>query len=87
MLLLAPRGIARPGNVRAIETAFRERAPDADELLRLRIGERAEKQCVDRGEENRVGADAEGERDDSEDREPGLAQQLAQSVAEVFHVD
>ena len=83
--MLAPRGIARPGNVRAIETAFRKRTPDAHELLRLRIGKRPEKECVNRGEKDGVGADAECERDDREDREPGLAEQLAQSVTEVIH--
>ena len=85
LLSIAPGGVTRPGNVRAIKAAFRERTPDADELFRLRIGKWTEEQGVDRGEQHRVRADPEGERDDRENGEPGLAQQLAKSVAEVFH--
>src|SRR5256885_5607817 len=86
LLLIAPGLKARPGNVRAIEAAFRERTPDADELFRIRVGERPEKERVDRGEEDRVCANAERERDDSDDSEPGLAKQLPKCVTNFFHV-
>src|SRR5204862_7393803 len=86
LLLIAPGLKARPGNVRAIEAAFRERTPDADKLFRMRVGERPEKERVDRGDEDRVRADAERERADGDDGEPGLAKQLPKCVTEFFHV-
>jgi hypothetical protein len=86
LLLIAPGLKARPGNIRAIEPAFRERTPDADELLRLRIGKRPQKQRVDRGEQDGIRADAERERDDCDDCEAGLPKQLAKSLTEFFHV-
>ena len=85
LLSVAPGGVTRPGNIRAIETAFRERTPDAHELFRLRIGKRTEEQGVDRGEQHRVRADPEGERDDRENSEPRLAQELSESVTKVVH--
>ena len=86
LLLIAPGGVARPGNIRAIEAAFGERTPGAHELLRLRIGERTQEERVDGGEENGVGANAEGQRDDGENGEAGLSQELSQSVAKVIHM-
>src|SRR5205085_3848403 len=85
LLLIAPGREPRPGNVRAIEPAFRERTPDADELFRMRIGKRPKEERVDRREEDRVRADAEGERDDGENGESGLAKELAKCVTEFFH--
>ena len=85
LLLIAPGSEPRPGNVRAIEPAFRERTPNADELFGMRIGKRPQEKCVDRGEEDGVRADAEGERHDGENGEPGLAKQLAKCVTEFFH--
>jgi len=71
------RAEARPGNVRAIEAAFRndprrdKLVPDSDRRCRRR-------KRVDRGKEDRVRTDAERERDDGDDGEPGLAKQAAE---------
>src|SRR5436309_8516093 len=46
-LLIAPGGKARPGNISAVEPAFRERTPDAHQLFRTGIGKRPEKERVD----------------------------------------
>ena len=86
LLLITPGGVARPGNVGPIESAFGERTPGAHELLRLRVGKRPEEERVDGGEENGVGADAEGQRHHRQNREAGLSQQLSQSVTKIIHI-
>ena len=60
---------------------------DADELLGLGEGKRAEKNGVDDGEDDDVGADAEGEDDHGDDGEGGVAAEGAEGEAEVLEED
>src|SRR6266446_6284790 len=85
LLLVAPGGEARPGNIGLIEPAFGERAPDADQLLRFRIGQRAEEEGIDGGKEHGVGADAEGESNHSQNGEARLLEQLSKGVTKIIH--
>ena len=49
-------------------------APDRDEPVRLQQRERPEQDAMDDAEDRRIGADAESERGDREQREPGRTQ-------------
>jgi hypothetical protein len=56
----------------------------ADELLRVRDGQRAEHQGIYQAEDSAVGADAERERQHRDGKERGTAAQCARSVPEVL---
>jgi hypothetical protein len=57
--------------------------PDRDDSVGLRIGQRLEQNRVDRAEDGRAGANAEGEREHAEDREPRRTAQPAEGVTGV----
>src|SRR5580704_5875254 len=56
---------------------------EEDEFLRILDGEEAEEDLVEKGENGGVGADAEGESQDSDSGETGSAGEGAESVLEV----
>ena len=55
-----------------------------DELLRMRVGQRVEEHTVDNREDGSVGADAEGQREDRDEREAGIFAQHARAIAQVL---
>jgi len=66
ILLVAECRIARPRQRGLLESAIRERAVNPHEPVGLGKSERPEKERVDRGKEDGVGADADGQRADRE---------------------
>ena len=59
------------------------RIADADELLRLAVGEGTQQQRAGDGEDGGVGSDSEGEGEDGDEGEAGVAAEHAQAEAEV----
>ena len=57
--------------------------PQQNELVRIRIRQRAEKDRFDHAEDGGVGPDPEGEGDDGDDAESGRLDQIAEGIAEV----
>src|SRR5215470_3933621 len=64
-------------------TASRERAAEEPQLLGVTNGQLAQHQRVDEAENGRVGADAERQRQDGDDREPWVAAKKARRVTNV----
>ena len=62
----------------------RRRLPDADDPLGIGIGERLEQHGVDEAEHRCVGADADRQHADGDDREDRIAPQQEQAVAYIL---
>jgi hypothetical protein len=56
---------------------------DHDQLARLAHRQVAQHDLIDQGEDRRVGADPEGERQDGDDGEEGAATEPAEGIAEI----
>jgi hypothetical protein len=87
--LLERAGVALPvaevevGNP-DVPAAVEIRLPDHAQPVRLGVGEGREQYAVHHAEDGRIGADTEREREHSDQRKPGTAPQLANSVANVL---
>ena len=66
-----------------VEAHGREAAGQEHQLLGLRVGQRAQQHAVDDREDRGVGADAQGQREDRDQGEPGRAQQAPGGVADI----
>ena len=84
MILIAPvREVGeRGGHLKP--PALRDGLPHLHQSAGLLERKRAEQQRIDHAEDGAVGADAERERDDGDQREAGILQQRAQAVAQVL---
>ncbi len=60
------------------------RFPDRDYAIELRKGQRLDEQCVDDAEDGAVGANADGQRDDGDDRERRTSHERPDAVTDVF---
>ena len=58
---------------------------DEDELLRIFVGELLEQHAVDHGEDRRRGTEAEGQGQDSQAREAGIATEGLQRLSNRAH--
>jgi hypothetical protein len=72
----------RNGDLRLVRVALGQ----DDQLVGFRIGERLEQDRVDDAKDGGVRANAERERENSDESEPRRLPELAQSVTEVVHV-
>ncbi len=68
-----------------VEAERGELAREVDQLLRLLVVERLEHDAVDDAEDRAVGADAQRDGDDGDDRVSRRAAELPQTVPEVLH--
>jgi hypothetical protein len=89
VILLAIDEVIRWGHIHVVEPQARSLVPDADKLLRVRVRERLEKHALQDAEDGRVGADADGERDQrnagKHARSPKAAKNLSQLTFEGIH--
>jgi len=67
-------GLADPG----------EACPDLDELLGLRVGQRAQQHCIQHAEDGGIGADAERHGDNDDSSEAGPLDHLAQRETQIL---
>ena len=60
-------------------------APEADDLLRLVVGERLQQDPLDHGENSGVGADPERQSQDGDNREPRASDKASEGELQVLH--
>ena len=77
--------IVSDGDFIVHDAARRQLVPDGDDAIE--IGERQgfQQECVDGAEDRGVGADAERERDDGDERKGRPPQEISQCVTNIAH--
>jgi hypothetical protein len=77
--------ILRRGKPVFRDAQARRSAPDDREAFRVLIRQRAQEQRARDAEDGRVGADADGDRHQGREREPGVPGKRADRVAQILH--